>query len=270
MAYRWQRWLVDELRAAVKEAGLDVKVIPVQGWQNRGRPASTGNFDPNGPSTTHHTGTTTSPTRLMPTLGTLIEGRAGLPGPLSQVGVAYNGDIYVIAAGRANHAGRVGKSGVPGMPLGADGNALAIGDEVDTNGTQALPEKQRRSIALINAVVLNHFDRPDSYAHRHEDISGTGKWDIGQLTTREVRADAAEMRRIIKEGDDMATADEVWAEKLHKWEPGDKDPKDTMGAGQQLNQTRGWSKDTNERIKRLENDMETALRLLRELTQGGK
>lgn len=185
MGYVWQRWLAAELRAT----GLTV--VEVEGWQNRGRPASTGNFNPGGQSTTHHTGSPTSPTNKMPTLRTLIVGRPDLPGPLSQVGVAYDGVVYVIAAGRANHAGRIGKSGVPGMPYGYDGNALAIGDEVDTNGTQALPPAQRRAIALVNAVVLRHFKRGPEYAHRHADISGTGKWDIGSLTTAQLRADAA-------------------------------------------------------------------------------
>lgn len=191
MAYVWQRWLVKELRAA----GL--KVVEVEGWENRGRPASTGNFDPRGPVTNHHTGTTTSATRRMPTLQTLIQGRPDLPGPLAQVGVAYDGTVYVIAAGRSNHAGRVGKRGVAGMPYGADGNALAIGDEVDTNGTQTMPGSQRNSIAVVNAVVLKHFERGTDYAHRHQDISGTGKWDIGNLTTAQVRSDAGAKLKVL-------------------------------------------------------------------------
>ena len=36
MGYVWQRWLADEFRAA----GLTV--IEVEGWKNRGRPASIG------------------------------------------------------------------------------------------------------------------------------------------------------------------------------------------------------------------------------------
>lgn len=184
MAYIWQRWLADEFRVA----GL--KVIEVEGWKNRGRPASTGNFDPRGPVTTHHTGTTTSWRRLIPTLMTIIKGRSDLPGPLAQWTVGYDGTVYVVAAGRANHAGRVGKRGVTGMPFGADGNALALGDEVDTDGTQTMPAVQRNAIATANAVVLKHYKRGTDYAHRHADISGNGKWDLGSLTTRLLRSDA--------------------------------------------------------------------------------
>lgn len=210
MAYVWQRWLAREFRAAGR------KVIEVDGWENRGRPASTGNFDPQGPSTTHHTGTRSGPDNNAPSLSVLISGRSDLPGPLCQYAVAYDGTVYVIAAGRANHAGSVGKSGVPGMPYGADGNALAVGDEVMTDGTQQLPEAQRRSIAVCNAVVLKHKNRGAEYAHRHADISGTGKWDIGSLTTQQVRSDAeAAMSGNLStsEEDDMQLTDDIYAKK---------------------------------------------------------
>lgn len=185
MAYVWQRWMADEYR----KAGL--KVVEIEGWKNRGRPASTGNFDPRGQKTNHHTGTRTSASNRMPTLRTLIQGRPDLPGPLAQKGIGYDGTVYVIAAGRANHAGRVGKRGVPGMPYGADGNALALGDEVDTNGTQTMPKAQRDALAKVNAVDLKHFNRGIDYLHRHQDISGTGKWDIGSISTAALRRDAA-------------------------------------------------------------------------------
>ncbi len=191
MAYVWQRWLAAEYR----KAGL--KVVEVSGWENRGRPASTGNFNPQGPTTDHHTGSTTSASKTMPTLRTLIQGRPDLPGPLSQVGIGYDGTVYVIAAGRANHAGKVGKSGVAGMPYGADGNALAIGQEVDTNGTQTMPKAQRDALATVNAVNIRHYRRGTSYIHRHKDISGTGKWDLGSRTTLQLRSDAAaEVKRL--------------------------------------------------------------------------
>lgn len=205
MAYIWQRWLAKELRAA----GL--KVVEVEGWENRGRPASTGNFDPRGPVTTHHTGSTTSASRQMPTLQTLIKGRPDLPGPLAQVGVAYDGTVYIIAAGRANHAGRIGKRGIAGMPYGADGNALAIGDEVDTNGTQRMPAPQRNAIAGVNAVVLKHFKRGTDYSHRHEDISGTGKWDLGSLTTAQVRGDAGARLKVLSTAPAPVASHARWA-----------------------------------------------------------
>ena len=191
MAYVWQRWMAEEYR----RAGL--KVVEIDGWKNRGRPASTGNFDPRGPKTNHHTGTKTSATKKAPTLQTVIQGRDDLPGPLAQKVIGFDGTVYVVAAGRCNHAGKVGKRGVTGMPYGADGNALALGDEVDTNGTQVLNKEQRAALAKVNAVDLMHFDRGTDYAHRHQDISGSGKWDIGSLTTPQVRADAAAAIKVL-------------------------------------------------------------------------
>lgn len=185
MAYIWQRWMADEYR----KAGL--KVVEIEGWKNRGRPASTGNFDPDA-KTNHHTGTKTSATRTAPTLQTVIRGRDDLPGPLAQKVIGYDGTVYVIAAGRCNHAGRIGKRGVPGMPYGADGNALALGDEVDTNGTQTMPKAQRDALATVNAVDLKHLRHGTAYLHRHEDISATGKWDLGSRTTPQLRDDAAD------------------------------------------------------------------------------
>ncbi len=42
----------------------------------------------------------------MPSLGVIRDGRPGLKGPLSQLGLGRDGAYYVIAAGRAQHAGR--------------------------------------------------------------------------------------------------------------------------------------------------------------------
>lgn len=195
MTYVWQRWLADEFRAA----GL--KVVEVDGWKDRGRPASTGHFDPTEGVATHHTGWASSAADPAPGIATLVQGRSDLPGPLCQWATAYDGTVYVIAAGRANVNGRVGKAGVEGWPLGADGNAIGMGNEVITNGTQALPEAQRRAIAVTNRVVLERIKKPVARLVRHEDISGTGKWDIGSLTTKQIRDDAATIQE-----DDMADA----------------------------------------------------------------
>lgn len=184
MTYIWQRWMAEEFRAA----GLEV--IEVAGWENRGRPASTGHYDPDQGITNHHTASTTSPSNPAPTIGLLISGRLDLPGPLAPWSVDYLGRVWIIAAGRCNHAGEVGKP-FPGTYVGADGNAIFMGDEIDTNGTQQMSPAQRRSVAITNRIYLEHFDRPLERLHRHQDISGTGKWDLGSLTTPQLRADAA-------------------------------------------------------------------------------
>lgn len=53
--------------------------------------------------------------------------------------------------------------------------------------------------------------------------------------------------------------DEVsWNEDLSKWEPGDKNPKDTMSAGQQLNQARGFAKSANRNSRKALNQARAA------------
>src|SRR5215471_5383743 len=124
MAYVWLDWLADALRAE------GVTVSEQSGWKSRGRPSSTGAFQPSG-VLWHHTGTRSSTSNPAPTLNTLINGRSDLPGPLCHVSPGYDGVARVIAAGRANHAGTAVASGP--MP-GGDGNALYVGLEIDYDG----------------------------------------------------------------------------------------------------------------------------------------
>src|SRR5262245_57267617 len=172
MAYIWQRWIAAELREVIALLGEthSVKVVEVADWKNRGRPASTGEFDPDDGKTNHHTGTTTSSSSTHPTLATLIQGRSDLPGPLCHVSVGWDGTIYVVAAGRANHAGRTDKT-FRNVPAGSDGNAHFLGDEVDTNGTQKLPSAQRHSVAIVNATFARHYKQGSETTHRHQDLT---------------------------------------------------------------------------------------------------
>ncbi|MBV9957318.1 MAG: peptidoglycan-binding protein, partial [Acidobacteria bacterium] len=83
----------------------------VPGWQNRGF----GDVGRIFGVVCHHT--VGPSTGNMPSLNTLINGRPAraaspghkaqraLPGPLAQLGLARDGTFFVIAAGRANHAG---------------------------------------------------------------------------------------------------------------------------------------------------------------------
>ena len=198
MGYYWERWIADDLRAA----GLTVH--EVEGWKNRGRPASTGAHDPSYGTTNHHTASTTSQSNPHPTLKLLIQGRPDLPGPLAHVSVDYLGEVWVIAAGRCNHAGRTDKS-IPGVPAGSDGNAHLLGDEIDTNGTQKLSPEQRQSVAVVNRVFTDHKRLADKHIHRHADLT-TRKWDIGSISTATLRSDAAAVHK----EDDMPLTPDEW------------------------------------------------------------
>jgi peptidoglycan hydrolase-like protein with peptidoglycan-binding domain len=130
-------WLADVL----KQAGLKVAEQP--GWQTRGR----------GPMgivrgvMCHHTAG--PKTGNMPSLGVVTNGRPGLSGPLAQLGLGRDGTFYVIAAGRANHAG-------PGVWKGvATGNSSFIGIEAENQGIAADPwpavqiDAYKRGVAAI-------------------------------------------------------------------------------------------------------------------------
>jgi hypothetical protein len=129
--------IADRLRAA----GL--RVVEVAGWQTAGSDS----FAPGG-SVNHHTAGPSSGSS--PSLLTCIEGRPDLPGPLCSVYQSRepSTDIaYVIASGRANHAGE-------GSWRGLSGNASVYGLEVEHDGTTALPQARIEYAARIHAAMF--------------------------------------------------------------------------------------------------------------------
>ena len=107
----------------LRAAGL--RVTEVDGWQSR----SAGSFEPRG-SVDHHTAG--APTGNAPSLNLCIHGRSDLPGPLCNVLQARDNTMFVIAAGRANHAGS-------GSWHGLSGNSSVYGIERENVGTSAEP-----------------------------------------------------------------------------------------------------------------------------------
>ena len=110
-------WLPDVLKAA----GL--KIQAVDGWQTRGH----GDFGKPMGVLCHHTcGPKDGDIR---DLHVLIDGRPDLAGPLCNLGLARSGVFWVVAAGKAWHAGAGNWKGV------TDGNAHFIGIEAENIGT---------------------------------------------------------------------------------------------------------------------------------------
>lgn len=179
MVYVYQTWLAAELR----RWGIPVAEVP--GWQSRGRPHSTGSFAPFAVGN-HHTGTGTSDAFPTAGLNTLINGRSDLPGPLCQLGNDYLGRVHVIAAGRANHAG---KSNGAGPLVTGDGNWQMIGIEHMYNGTQPMSPAQYRTAVRMNACLLTRLGRDAGYALEHAEWSLEGKWDMGGVDMGPFRFD---------------------------------------------------------------------------------
>ena len=96
-------------------------VVEVKGWKKRGY----GQMVKAESVMCHHT---VGPrTGNFPSLNVVTNGRPGIAGPLCNYGLGRDGTIYVVAAGRANHAGRVAKT--------IWSNTHSIGIEAENTGT---------------------------------------------------------------------------------------------------------------------------------------
>lgn len=161
--------IADRLRAA----GL--RVVEIDGWRTRG--SST--FAPRG-SVDHHTAG--SRAGNAPSLNVCIHGRADLPGPLCQVLVGRDLTCYVIAAGRANHAGLGGWRGLIG-------NSSVYGVERENVGTPAEPWTAAQTVhaaRVHGALAGGRFD--GRTLCRHAEWAPTRKIDTHTISGTTLRA----------------------------------------------------------------------------------
>jgi hypothetical protein len=166
-------WLPEVLQTA----GL--KVALVDGWKDRGF----GNVDPILGVICHHTGTPNPKKFNFPTKGGLTKGvwqkksdgtKFFLEGPLCQLALALDGTYYVVAAGRANHAGKGEWKGVK------TGNASFIGIEAENDGTPAAfpwPEVQMDAYRRGVAAILRHIGRSADHCCGHREWAPKRKDD---------------------------------------------------------------------------------------------
>lgn len=120
-----------------------VPVVETAGWQTRG----SSDFNPRG-SVNHHTAGPSS--GATPSLNTCIYGRPDLSGPLCNVMQSRepNGNdiAYIVAAGRANHAGSGGWDGLTG-------NSSVYGLEIEHTGVSPLTIQRQETAAKIHAAL---------------------------------------------------------------------------------------------------------------------
>lgn len=157
----------------LRDAGLNV--VEVAGWQTRGSE----DFDPKG-SVDHHT----AGARLgnAPSLQICVTGRSDLPGPLCNVLVARDNTCYVIAAGRANHAGEGGWAGLTG-------NSSMYGVERENVGTTDEPWRpdQTLTAAKVHAALIRTRATFDKVC-RHAEWAPTRKIDTHSIDGDDLRA----------------------------------------------------------------------------------
>lgn len=158
-------WLPDYLR----KYGLEP--VLVDGWQARG-----GNCNFRG-SVNHHTA---GPAKgYLPSLKTLINGRSDLSGPLCNVALPRYADesdkrVYVVAAGRANHAGvgswknLEGNSSVLGLEREHTGSALELTTFHQFDMAAAVHAAFADGANFDSAFVCQHYEwttRKIDYIH---------------------------------------------------------------------------------------------------------
>ena len=148
-------WLAEVLEAA----GLKVAEVP--DWRTRGR----AEMGPVKGVICHHTA---GPKRgNMPSLGVITNGRPDLPGPLAQLGLGRDGTFYVVAAGRANHAGAGVWQGL------TNGNQNFIGIEAENMGTAEDPWPAVQMDAYYRGVaaILRKVEAPVSMCAGHKEYA---------------------------------------------------------------------------------------------------
>lgn len=133
--------LLTDLADACRASGLPV--TEVAGWASRGR----GQMTAVRTVVCHHTAGPA--TGDFPSLQVVRDGRTGLPGPLSHLGLGRTGRVYVIAAGLCSH------TGVTFQP--DQGNRFAIGIEAEATGTAPWPRVQLDAYAALCAALTLHY-----------------------------------------------------------------------------------------------------------------
>lgn len=173
-------WLADVLHAA------HLQLVPLDGWQGRGRELTTING-----VVLHHTATpTSSPDANVAKI--LRDGRADLPGPLSQLGLDRQGRFWLIADGKSNHNGH-----------GMWGNQ-AIGIEAFNDGKgEAWPAVQIDAWQRATAAILAHLNLNEGHALGHRETDPDRKIDPRGVNLEAFRRRVAQLLRPTVEDDPL-------------------------------------------------------------------
>lgn len=167
-------WLYDVLRA---ELGTD-RVRALSGWETRGH----GDFKDCRGVMLHHTGNSRE------TADSIARGRPDLDGPLSNLHIAKDGTVTVVAAGVCWHAGA---GSLPWVQANM-GNWYLLGYEcawpdVAANGSfnerQPWPDAQVIAMRDASAACLGHMGYVQDRLTMHKTYAGAaqGKWDPGNM-----------------------------------------------------------------------------------------
>jgi hypothetical protein len=165
-------WIAQKLR----EYG--VNVVEIDGWTTRGSTT----FSPKG-VVVHHT---VGGAGEAPSLAICINGRLDLPGPLCNILLGRSGTAYVIAAGRANHAGT-------GSWQGISGNSNMFGIEAENRGyaSDPWPQVQLDAYYKICKALIDGIEVGADRVCGHKEWAPGRKVDPHTLDMNEFRNSVA-------------------------------------------------------------------------------
>ncbi|WP_229482129.1 peptidoglycan recognition protein family protein, partial [Mycolicibacterium mageritense] len=180
-------WLEDVLRPALGD-----RLRTLDGWRDRGH----GDFKDIRGVMWHHTGNSRE------TAESIARGRPDLAGPLSNIHIAPNGIVTIVAVGVCWHAG-VGS--YPWLPTN-NANWHMIGVEcawpdIRADGSydpgQLWPDAQIISMRDVAAALSLKLGVPADHNIGHKDYAGAaqGKWDPGNLDTKWFQGEVAKDMR---------------------------------------------------------------------------
>lgn len=142
----------------------------------------------------------------------LIDGRWDLPGPLCNFCIMYDGDLGVIAANPANHAGASGGWDTAPLPHTGLFNREVLGCEIQYPGTEPMAAVQYESAKRLAVATLKVLNKPGQtqWLKFHQGTSIEGKWDPGYHINPTKTYNITQFRNDVKgmqQGEDPNSAD---------------------------------------------------------------
>lgn len=151
-------WIADTLRF------WGLKVIEVDGWKTRGLDT----LAPQG-VVCHHTAGPSNHGN-MPSLAVVTNGRSDLPGPLCNIALGRDGTCYIVASGKANHAGLGGYNGM-------SGNSSVLGIEAENTGYEPWPAEQFNAYVILCAALMDQIRKLVANVCAHFEWAPKRKFD---------------------------------------------------------------------------------------------
>jgi len=183
----------DQLLKALRAEGCTV--VEYKDWRTHRRPSSTGTFGPINGVMLHHTVTSGT----SGSVALCYNGHSALPGPLCHGVIDKDGTVYLVSAGRANHAGRGDDDVLTQVQnesydrakvlapneANTDGNTRFYGFECINlgDGRDPWPAVQRDAMVRASAAILRAYGGP-AKGWTARSVIGHREWQPGKVDPR--------------------------------------------------------------------------------------